>query len=116
MAGMAELQLLLACARVSTSGVDESLIRGILADGIDWTAFTRQAIDHGLAGLAGHTLARVAPDAVPEELLDAFRAMLDRTRRRNVALFEELGEILAALSRQGVEAIPFKGPVLALRA
>src|SRR5665213_2583719 len=69
-----EFQLLLACARVSTSGADDRSIRGLLAEGIDWTVFTRQAIDHRVASLAGRTLARVAPDAVPEELLDAFRA------------------------------------------
>src|ERR1700728_1357283 len=102
MAGMAECQLLLGRTRVSTSGAELRLIRGLRADGIDWTVFTRQAMNHGLASLVGQTLARVAPDAVPEELLDAFRIMVDQTRRRNVVLFEELGEILAGLSRRGV--------------
>src|ERR1700722_11573800 len=112
----AELQLLLACARVSTDEAEKAAIRALLDDKVDWTAFTRQALEHGLASLAGQTLTRVAPDAVPDEILDAFRAVIEQTRRRNTVLFEELAEIVSALSRRGVEAIPFKGPTLALQA
>ena len=68
------MRLLLACARVLTTQEDEAAIRQMLDEGIDWTLFARKAIDHGLAGLAGHTLARVAPDMVPDDILDAFRA------------------------------------------
>ena len=89
---------------------------GMLQRGVDWTAFGRSAIDHGLAGLAGHTLARVAPDLVPEDILDALRTVINQTGRANRGRFEELVTVLDALAANGVEAIAFKGPVLALRA
>jgi predicted O-linked N-acetylglucosamine transferase (SPINDLY family) len=88
----------------------------MLDEGIDWTLFARKAIDHGLAGLAGHTLTRVAPDMVPDEIRDAFRELVDQTRQRNRALFGELAGAIEALANNGVEAIPFNGPVLAIQA
>ena len=88
----------------------------MLINGIDWTLFTRKAIDHGLAGLAGHTLNRVAPDMLPDEIRDAFRASADQTRQRNHALFGEFAGVIEALANNGVKAIPFEGPVLAIQA
>ena len=111
-----ELRLLLTCARVLTTQEDETAIRQMLDDGIDWTIFARKAIDHELAILAGHTLARVAPDMVPDDILDAFRATIEQTRRKNRALFNELVRLTEALANNGVDAIPFKGPVLTIQA
>jgi hypothetical protein len=111
-----ELKLLLSCARIVRSLEDDATIGRLLDDGIDWTLFARMAIDHGLAGIAGHTLSIVAPDGVPHDILDAFLVNLDRARDRNRALFDRLAEVMEVLSRSGIEAIPFKGPVLALQA
>jgi protein O-GlcNAc transferase len=111
-----EFRLLLACARVLPSEADEAAIREMLIDGIDWTLFARAGMEHGLAGLAGRTLSCVAPDLVPDEIRDAFRANADQTRQSNRALVDDLARVLEALADNGVEAIPFKGPVLALRA
>jgi protein O-GlcNAc transferase len=111
-----ELRLLFACARVLTTEQDEAAIREMLVDDIDWALFARKATDHGLAGLAGHTLARVAPGMVPDDILEAFRAIIDHTSRKNRALFDELAGVIEALAKVGVEAIPIKGPILAIQA
>jgi hypothetical protein len=111
-----EFRLLLACARVEPSHQDKAAIREMLIDGIDWTLFARTAVEHRLAGLAGRTLNRVAPDPVPEEIRDAFRVNADQTRQRNRALFDDLGRAIEALADNSVEAITFKGPVLAFQA
>jgi len=111
-----ELRLLLACARAHTAAGDETAIRQLLEEGIDWTAFVRKTVAHGLAGLAGHTLARLAPDAVPDDIRRAFQAFIEQTRKNNQALLGELAQLIRLLGEQGVEAIPFKGPVLAKQA
>jgi len=111
-----EQQLLLACARVAVTGAAERSIRGLLERGVDWTSFVRLAVGHGVAGLVGRTLARVAPDLVSDDLLDAFRTTLHQTRQANRGRFEELTVVTDALAAQGIEAIAFKGPVLAVRA
>lgn len=111
-----ELRLLFACSRVVTTQEVEDSIRQLLEQDIDWTLFARKAIDHNLVSLSGHTLARVAPDLVPDDILGALRVTLEQTRKRNRALFEELCRLLEALARGGIEVIPFKGPVLAIQA
>jgi predicted O-linked N-acetylglucosamine transferase (SPINDLY family) len=109
-----EFQLLLACLRPERQ--DAAVIRQMLTDDIDWRLFAQKAIHHEVAGLAGRALSRVASDMVPDNILDAFNVIIDRTRRRNRALFDELTAMLEALATNGVEAIPFKGPVLAIQA
>ena len=111
-----ELRLLLACSRVTSTDAVTDAVRSMLQQKVDWTAFARLAVNHGLAGLAGHTLARVAPELVPEDILDALRTIIDQTSRANRSRYEELAGVLDDLAAGGVEAIAFKGPVLAIRA
>jgi predicted O-linked N-acetylglucosamine transferase (SPINDLY family) len=111
-----ELRLLLACARAHPTAENDEEIRQQLNEGADWTLFARKAIDHGLAGLAGHTLARAARDLVPSEILDAFQTLVTQTRTTNRTLLNELARLMEALAIAGVETIPFKGPVLAQQA
>jgi protein O-GlcNAc transferase len=111
-----EFRLLLACARVLPSQADAAAIREMLFDGIDWTGFARMATEHGLAALAGRILNCVTPDMMPDEIRDAFRVNVDQTRQKNRALFADLSRVIEALADNRVEALPFKGPVLAFRA
>jgi tetratricopeptide (TPR) repeat protein len=73
-------------------------------------------MEHGLAALAGRTLNCVAPDMVPDEIRDALGANLDLTRQKNRARFDDLVRVIDALADNGVEAIPFNGPVLVFQA
>ena len=93
-----ELRLLLACARAHTVAGDQAAIRALLAAGIDWTAFVQKAVAHGLAGLAGHTLTRLVPDAVPDDIQAAFAAAIADTRHSNQKLLDELAQLLALLA------------------
>src|SRR5258707_666321 len=93
-----ELRLLLACGRAQPTEQDEAAIRLVLNDGVDWTAFVQKAIAHGLAGLAGHTLTRVTPDMVPEDMLIAFHAFIEQTRKSNEILLKELIEFVERLA------------------
>src|ERR1041385_5088532 len=109
-----EVALLLACARVSQYA-DRDVIHRSLDSGIDFTAFTRKAISHGLAGLAGHTLTHVAPGLIQGDIAAAFPPVVDRVRRNNERLVAELVRVLDALAAKNIDAIPIKGPVLALK-
>jgi FkbM family methyltransferase len=108
------LWLLFASARPSPSEDVEREIRKALHEGIDWALFAQKVLDHGLGPLCGHTLSRVAPDLVPEDVLRAFREIVEQTRSRNQELFYELALLLDTLKQHGIEAIPFKGPALAI--
>jgi SAM-dependent methyltransferase len=91
-------------------------IRSMLGERVNWTLFARTATDHGLAAIAGQTLVRYAPDMVPDDILDALRIVIERTHERNRVLFDELARLIRALANNGIEAIPFRGPTLAIKA
>ena len=110
-----EMQLLLACAQARLAAEDESLIRQLLEGELDWTLFAQKAIHHGLGGMAGQTLNRLVPDLVPDDILIAFRVHNNRVRERNHQLFDELKRVVAVLSKQGVDAIPLRAPLLAFQ-
>jgi FkbM family methyltransferase len=109
------LRLLLACARVHQPQEVEADIRRSLEEGVDWNLFAQKAIDHDLAGLCGRALTRIAPDLVPVDILNALGTVIDETRKSNEKLFDELGHLLDVLASQKIEAIPIKGPVLAIQ-
>ena len=111
-----ELSLLLACSRITLRPHDAAEIRRILDEGIDWTLFAQTGVNHGLACLAGDRLGRVASDLVPDEILAALHINLDQTRQKNIGLFAELTRILNGLAEKQIEAIPIKGPMLAIEA
>jgi predicted O-linked N-acetylglucosamine transferase (SPINDLY family) len=110
------LRLLLACARAHPTREDEANIRQILDEDIDWTQFAQKVIDHGVAGLVGHSLARLLPDRVPGDILGAFQALIQQTRDSNQANLNELFRLVDQLAAAGVETISFKGPVLTVQA
>ena len=109
------MRLLCLCAGALADDADQNAIREILEDGIDWTAFAQKAAVHDVAGLAGHSLARAAPDMVPSDILDALRLNAGQLRGRNRALLGELVQVAEALAGAGIEAIAFKAPVSDIR-
>jgi predicted O-linked N-acetylglucosamine transferase (SPINDLY family) len=111
-----EMRLLLACARASSSIIDAMAIRPMLTDGIDWATFTRSAIHHGVVSLVGNTLEEVAPDLVPDDLLDALRMHKEYIRSKNEVTLEGFRQSAAALVNHAIDAIWFNGPVLGSRA
>src|SRR5579862_5223255 len=110
------LELLLACVKARFDPAADAAIRHKLADFTDWTIFARKAVDYGLAAVAAHSLARVASDLVPADILDALGASRDQIHEKNSASFDELAGLVAALDRAGVEAIAFGGPIIAIQA
>jgi hypothetical protein len=82
-------------------------------DGLDWTSFLDRALDQGMVPLVRRHLAGGSWTGVP----DAVRAWLDarheENRRRNRLLTIELLALLDRLAAAGIEAIPFKGPIVA---
>jgi GR25 family glycosyltransferase involved in LPS biosynthesis len=111
-----EFRLLFACARARHTETTISTIRRILAGDVDWALIARNAAQHGLAGLVGHSLSQIAPDMVPEDIQDAFRTNLDQTRDANLRATADILELMEVFANGGVCAFPFKGPLFAVQA
>jgi len=89
-----ERELLSACARIATTHEEEAMIRERLTAGLDWLRLARQAIEQGAASRIAHTLVRIAPELIPEDILGAFEDILRETRQQNTSLLERLGAAL----------------------
>jgi len=112
-----EKQLLVRCSRtrIDAPAVDE--VRRLLALSLDWELVLSAAAEHGVAPLLLRTLASVGPNAAASAVQLA--RLKDRVRAASVralVLAAELIRILDALGAAGIQAIPYKGSVLAAQA
>ncbi len=79
---------------------------------VDWEAFADLAERHDVLPLVYRSLHR-EPNGAPHTVLEAFRRRYERNAQKNLRLAFELTRILDCLAAGGVDAIPYKGPVLA---
>jgi hypothetical protein len=109
-----ELQCLIACARPVLSSVDADRLRATLGWGLDWDRLILLAERHGLAPLLYWHASREAASGVPAQALASLRDTFEATHVFNVLLTAELVSLLGALKEAGIEAMPFKGPAIAV--
>jgi hypothetical protein len=109
-----EHELLLCCARTSVRGPITERLRSLLSADIDWNYFHKLARRHSLAPLAYVQLDRSASDLVPHDALRGLKRDYRENAARNIVLTDELCHLIKLLAASGIEAIPYKGPLLAL--
>jgi hypothetical protein len=111
----AEVELLLCCARTRTNSEMSKRIREAAQKEIDWVQFVRLALRHDTLPLTYRNLSRICPDLVPSGVLEPLRARYDAGAAESRLLAEELVGILGVLDSQGIPAVTYKGPALAVR-
>lgn len=110
----AEHELLLCCVRPHIDSRVSDRIRSLVAQDLDWDYLFLLARRHSVVALLYHGLQETAPDLVPAEPHQRLRKYFQDNAARNVVLNAELCRLLKMLGDNGIEAIPYKGPVLAL--
>ena len=106
--------LLLWCARQAVSGsASAAPISAMTSD--DWSAFLRAALDHSSLPMAWRALEPMNGQ-LPADVYSDLRTAFDANAMRNLRLAGELVTVLRDLKRHGVEAVPWKGAILAERA
>ena len=111
----AEVELLLCCARTRTDAEMSKRIREAAQKEIDWVQFIRLALRHDTLPLTYWNLHRICPNIVPSGVLEPLRARYEVGAAEGRLLAEELMGILGLLGSQGIPAVPYKGPALAIR-
>lgn len=109
----AEAQLLLCCARLGLGHGAVTEANALLAQAIDFAALIQLATLHRVLPLLywsfqAQTLPQV-PQSVHQHMLQCSRV----NTLNNMMLAKKLTELLATLDTAGIQAIPFKGPILA---
>jgi len=110
----AEVQLLLYCARTRINAEISRRIREAAQKEIDWVQFIRLVLRHDTLPLTYRNLQRICADIVPGGVLEPLRARHEAEASEARLLGEELLGILDCLDSQGIPAVSYKGPTLAV--
>jgi Uncharacterised nucleotidyltransferase len=109
-----EMHLLIACARTQISDSIAQRIQALCQVDLDWQVLVQLANQHRLLPLLYNSLSKVCPDRVPPDIFQYLQDSYRQNGFRNLRFTGELLQILNYLKTQGFEAVPFKGPVLAI--
>jgi hypothetical protein len=111
-----EKKLLLCCARTRLErGVAEQ-IHKLVAQPLDWPYLLSEAAENSIQPLLEKQLCAAVPDAIPPEYLAQLKSASRANTVRCLYLTAELNKILELFESQGIQSIPYKGPVLAQQA
>jgi hypothetical protein len=105
-----EFDLLVACCADSPAQDDRA--RNILANPLDWEQVLRLVDHHRVVPQVYSVLAELS-HLLPAEPLDALRWRYQDNARRALWFTAELQRVLSHLESAGIQALPYKGPVLA---
>lgn len=110
----AEHRLLLWCVQPEMNDETRESVRKLVRTEIDWDYLFLFARRHSVVPLLSYNLQQIAGDLVPSQHLQRFQKYFQENAARNVLLSAELCRLIKLLGENGIEAIPYKGPVLAL--
>jgi hypothetical protein len=107
-------ELLLCCARTRASDRVVARVRELAAKDVDWEYLFLLARRHSVVPLLYLQLERHASDLVPAEKLRELKQHYFENSARNTILTAELCRLISSFAACGIEAIPYKGPALAV--
>src|SRR4051794_25568034 len=108
-----EARLLFLLARLEIDHDTGTRIERLLAQKIDWQLFKRLVERHRLVPLVARHLRDLYDGIAPVEITEYWLAISRSIALRNVILANELVRILELCRSRGIQAIPYKGPMLA---
>jgi hypothetical protein len=110
----AEHELLLCCSRTNAQPQIVERIRSLASEQIDWNYLFLLARRHTVVPLLYQQLKQHASDLVPQDHLQRLKHEYQENSARNTVLTVELCRLIKLFAGSGIEAIPYKGPVLSL--
>ncbi|HEX8458030.1 MAG TPA: nucleotidyltransferase family protein [Pyrinomonadaceae bacterium] len=111
-----EVELLLCCARARMDERHVARLHQLLDGTLDWKLVIAYAESHGLVPLLYFHLHARAAEKVPPTVYEKLREQFRRISALNVYLSGELRRLLKLFAARDIDAIPYKGPALAVKA
>lgn len=108
-----EDKLLLYCARVNLNTEIKEKITAVIHEDFDWQYLLQIASTNKLKPLLYYNLNSVCPEKVPKNILEELKEYYNFNIAKNLLMTGELIKILNTLKSNNIDAIPYKGPVLA---
>jgi hypothetical protein len=85
----------------------------LLHKNLHWNFLTQRAFQHKLMPLLYWNLKNL-PEYVPENVLNDLKENFNRNAKKNLLMLGELLKLLNLFEKEGLNVIPYKGPVLAI--
>jgi len=98
------------------NGETATQVRKLIDAGLDWQALMNAAQAHGVSPLLCRQLLGNFPESVPAEMRGPLRARYQLVAQKNLYLAAEMLRLAGRFSAEGMNAIPYKGPLLAVQA
>jgi hypothetical protein len=114
--GCPEKRLLVCCARTTAEPRIAQEIRVLAARPLDWDFLLTAAAENSILPLLARQLSAAAADIVPLSQLERLRNAARANAMRCLVLTAELIKIVDLFRSHGIQAMPYKGPVLAVQA
>lgn len=108
-----ELEIVLCCARTHLTKDTVERVRSLLKKNLNFSELTSIAKQHRVRPLLHHNLAKYAPETLAHPAIKELQNQCRRTSLHNMVLMKELLEISEQLESYGIQAVSFKGPILA---
>ena len=108
-----ELQALCICARVHLPEDARQRLESLVGQGLDWPLLHQLARRHRMVPLLHRHLKACCPDAVPVDLMQKLHQASQQIAFRNLTLASGLIKLIRSFQKEGIDSIPYKGPVLA---
>jgi len=105
--------LLLWCIRRCADAERADRIKTLVRKGIDWSRFLEASCRHGLVPFVQRSLESGETGDIPKEILDRLRENFRKNVLWNLGRTREMVKLLDFFTDNGIQAIPYKGPVLA---
>ena len=109
------VEVMLRCARPFLRIEDKDAVESILRNpDFDWSRLI-DAVEHQhVVPLVSKGLDQVDPELLPDDVRRRFMTSVEEIQAKNQRLARELIRILKVLRAEGITAIPFKGPAMAV--
>jgi hypothetical protein len=111
-----EKRLLVCCARTKADAPVAQEIRELCAAPLDWEFVVNEAAVNSILPLVARQISAVAPNIAPPAPIERLTKAARANALRSLTLTAELIKIMDLLRAAGIQAMPYKGPVLAVQA
>jgi hypothetical protein len=111
-----EKRLLVYCSRTKMQPAIAEEIRKLAAGSLDWNFLLAEAAENSVTPLLAHQLLACAGDLLAPSHLKPLKDAARANAARSLMLAAALIKITDALRSEGIQAIPYKGPILAAQA
>jgi len=108
-----EARLLLAAARVGSEEDRQTRIRALLDEEMDWDLLLRLASHNRIHSLLYWRLNGLVPEKVPPGIMEQLRSGFYQNSVRCMYFLKELVDVVRLFEGASIQALPYKGPLLA---